>query len=360
MEHVDKYIRKLLFEHDCVIIPDFGGLLTHHTGVGYDALREIFHPASKRLAFNEILKIDDGLLVYYISSGEQITRDEASEIVGRYVDNLKAEISESKTASIRAVGEFSFNSEGKLVFEPDYSQNYNQEWYGLDQLPAKLCDSKTSWLGQEPPQSAELTLSQAEEHPIQPLATKRVVRWGWAAAAVVVGLASAFSVLYRPANHGMLSSLDPVSLVSGLYTPMSSASIDTDAGIWGPTVEKVNLSQGVNAELYKPLSGTISVVASEIPVEDKTEEKPSAENHIDDNFANYFLIAGSFKSQKNARQLKTQLLAKGLTDVRILDNTDGKWIKVSAGAYPTHSEALKDKKKVDDLTQAESWVFHQK
>ena len=62
MAPVDKYIRKLLFEFDCVIIPDFGGLLTNRVGVRYDESSQLFKPAGKRLAFNEILKIDDGLL----------------------------------------------------------------------------------------------------------------------------------------------------------------------------------------------------------------------------------------------------------------------------------------------------------
>ena len=144
MVTVDKYIRKLLFEQDCVIIPDFGGLLTHYIQAHYDSTQAIFTPSSKRVAFNEVLKLDDGLLTYYISVHERISREEAVTLVKKYVETLRTTLKEGQTVTLDAIGSFSANSEGKPVFEPDYAQNFNNDWYGLEPLEVRMFEKKTA------------------------------------------------------------------------------------------------------------------------------------------------------------------------------------------------------------------------
>ena len=358
MVPVDKYIRKLLFEFDCVIIPDFGGLLTHRVGVRYDESTQLFKPAGKRLAFNEILKIDDGLLAYYLAAGEHISREQATEETRKFVAFLRSDLENQRKAAIDKIGSFSTNYEGKLIFEPDYAQNFNQDWYGLEEISAERLERQPNWLRQESESVQDTDVLVANEHSIVPLNTKRNVRWGWAAAAVLVCAASAASYLFKPNERNLLSSLDPISLVSNIYQSTNEVPVYADKVVAHSAVEVVyfqEIQPEANQDLERPelvfeedptvVAGSPVLVGQ--PVAVQLERK-------------YFLIAGSFQGQKNARKLKAQLQKLGFDEASIIDDKSGKWVKVAANAYETHEEAVHHKAQVDKVIQAESWVFHRK
>ncbi|MPR36389.1 SPOR domain-containing protein [Salmonirosea aquatica] len=399
MVTVDKYIRKLLFEHDCVIIPEFGGLLTHHIGAHYDIANSLFVPARKRLAFNEVLKIDDGLLTYYVAAHERLPREEAASQVRRYVDMLRQQLTDGVHVVIEAIGNFSMNSEGKLVFEPDYSQNYNSDWFGLQPLEVPQIEGRDQV---EENLSIFEPLEQDEEFTAigAPSRTWRNRSWvNWAAAVVFLGTVTLLSTLSSNSSSSLLSTLNPFETVGDFslesYTSTSTALPKSVAKspATEPNLKKTDITSPVKASIppvplkvetknpvkkptlvetivYVPKSEKYAVVNKPISNTvraDSKEKKPKraaatvpqspnveVANHM------YFLIAGSFGSIKNAQILKQQLINKGFSESSILDNAKGRLIKVSAGAFPTMESAIRQKNKVDKVIGAESWVYHRK
>lgn len=352
---VDKYIRKLLFEHDCVIIPEFGGLLTHHVAAHYDSVNSLFLPARRRLAFNEVLKIDDGLLTYYVAAHEKLSREDAAHQIRRYVDLLRQQLNDGGSVNMEAIGAFAANSEGKLVFEPDYSQNYTSECFGLYSLPVREVTRISLGTGED----RVLTDSEVEFVSAGAgIATSRSRTWlNWAAAAAFVGAVTLLSALSSsPESSSLLSSLNPFETVKEFsfdsYTP---AETYTPAPVKKPEVP-VSIIKEV------PIS-TPKVVPMEVIAFDPKSEfsapevkqviRPSSENR-------YFLIAGSFGRFKNANELKEQLISLGFTESSVLENVGGKLVKVSAGSYASMETALSHKDKVDAATGDECWVYHQK
>ncbi len=357
MTPVDKYIRKLLFEFDCVIIPDFGGLLTHHVGVQYDESTKIFKPAGKRVAFNEILKIDDGLLAYYLAAGEKISRDQATDITRQYVASLRADLENQRLTTIDRIGNFSTNSEGKLIFEPDYSQNYDQNWYGLNEVKAERSEWQPNWLRQENVAVQETEALVDHDDATILVADKNNLRWGWAAAAVLLCAVSAASYLYEPTDNSLLSSLNPISLVGGLYHPsdeMVSITYEESTSLPQSNVAYFQEFKPESIQLLGETANEFEEDPTMIEVVSSVDEQPIIAQEAE----YYHLVAGSFVSQKNARKLKSQLIRQGFKGASVLADTPGKWIKVSAGSYETHSAADKDRAKVDRLMHAESWVYH--
>ncbi|MCK5537667.1 MAG: hypothetical protein KAI79_12630, partial [Bacteroidales bacterium] len=59
---LSKYIRDLLYRYECVIIPEFGGLLTKTISTKIDEETNTFYPPTKQLGFNSQLIENDGLL----------------------------------------------------------------------------------------------------------------------------------------------------------------------------------------------------------------------------------------------------------------------------------------------------------
>jgi hypothetical protein len=60
---LNKQIIDLLFEHDCVIIPGFGGFVAQYSSASFEEISQSFVPPSKSILFNKNLINNDGLLL---------------------------------------------------------------------------------------------------------------------------------------------------------------------------------------------------------------------------------------------------------------------------------------------------------
>ncbi len=131
-----KYIHDLLFRYECVIVPQFGGFLTQTKSAHIDEKTHTLYPPAKRLSFNSQLVENDGLLVNYIASVEKISYEKASEFVNSEVASLKSQLQDNKKINFKGIGDFTLNSEDKLVFNPDENANFLTDSFGLTPIVA--------------------------------------------------------------------------------------------------------------------------------------------------------------------------------------------------------------------------------
>ncbi|MDB5242229.1 MAG: sporulation protein, partial [Spirosoma sp.] len=66
MASVNDYLKKLLYQYECIIVPELGAFLTHYQAASFTESSGLYLPPRKRVAFNEALRLDDGILVNYI------------------------------------------------------------------------------------------------------------------------------------------------------------------------------------------------------------------------------------------------------------------------------------------------------
>ena len=57
--YLDHYIAKLLEQHECVIVPDFGAFISNERQLYINEKEGKIYPATKRLAFNPSLSFND-------------------------------------------------------------------------------------------------------------------------------------------------------------------------------------------------------------------------------------------------------------------------------------------------------------
>lgn len=356
MVKVDKYVRQLLFEHDCVIIPDFGGLLTHNVGVYYDRANGSFVPASKRLAFNEILRIDDGLLAHQISRQENMPRDQAILAVRQYVEELRAGLAADNSINIDRIGSFSSNKEGKLVFEPDSAQNFDAGWYGFERIKIQMLPTQAEKVSETTISVVdEITLPARKVVGLHSKSSRNRSRLGWVAAAVFAGTVVALSMSYRPMGKTMLSSLNPLASLENFFIstpdddnkpvqPIAHAeAVPIPVSVYSPTSPDITT---VSATTTEPAAPEAPVV-KEVP-----DVKPTVVTQRP-----YQLIAGSFTSMKHVNILIARLSEKGYDNPSVVSKKRGKWIMVSAGSYESERAAYNDKKELDHDIGVESWVL---
>ena len=124
-----KEIYDLLYNNDCVIVPEFGAfVLKSHSAYIKD---DTFYPPRKVISFNAMLDENDGLLVKYLSTSRNISYKKALKTINDEIQFLKNELSAGKKIKIDPLGYMELSSEGNLVFYPEESINFESNSFGL-------------------------------------------------------------------------------------------------------------------------------------------------------------------------------------------------------------------------------------
>ena len=131
---IQAHIHKLLFDHDCVIIPDFGGLITHYEAARIHPVKHAFLPPSKRVAFNEKLKINDGLLINTYGYDHHISTEEAQVQIAEFVRELQEKLFTTQRFELKGVGLFRLSKEQRIEFEYVANDNFLSDSFGLPEL----------------------------------------------------------------------------------------------------------------------------------------------------------------------------------------------------------------------------------
>ena len=94
-----KEIYDLLYNNDCVIVPEFGAfVLKSHSAYIKD---DTFYPPRKVISFNVMLDENDGLLVKHLSNSRNISYKKALKTINYETQSLKNELSADKKISLR-------------------------------------------------------------------------------------------------------------------------------------------------------------------------------------------------------------------------------------------------------------------
>ena len=128
---VEHYISELLFLHDCVILPNFGGFVGNPQSAKLNKTTEMLSPPSKQILFNANLKTNDGLLITHISNQEGITQEIAKNEVENYATKIADKLTKSKVLRIDKIGLFTLGKEGNIIFLQDSVNNYSLDSFGM-------------------------------------------------------------------------------------------------------------------------------------------------------------------------------------------------------------------------------------
>jgi nucleoid DNA-binding protein len=134
MLEISKYIQDLLFVHDCVILPGFGGFVANYRPAEIDENQQLVFPPSKDLGFNRNLTQNDGLLINHLAESENLSYTEAEKAVLFFVEDIRVRIQRGEKVEIGDVGSFFNNRKHNLQFEPVANQNYLVDCLGLEQF----------------------------------------------------------------------------------------------------------------------------------------------------------------------------------------------------------------------------------
>lgn len=353
MVPVSEYLKKLLFQYDCLVVPELGGFILHSVPATFVESTNTFLPPRKKIAFNEALKLDDGLLISYMVLHEDLTREEVIGRIRSFVDDLKQQVRQSGSYSLEGIGLFSGNEEGRLQFDPELRHNFQGDSYGLQPVMVSLVSS-----AEETEEVAEaiilaLPVSQTAGVGVESeseVKSERKPYVAWAATFLLVGSLGLMSYMTVQRSPGQVaSSLNPFDIS---FTHETPASVEAPKPVENTpaAIEPAPVAQPVvTAELPAPAEKPVSVKAE--PVVQPQVTAPVAPK------MQYVAIAGSFASKRNARKLLRQLRRHGFKTAFILPVTKrGELVKVAAMGSNDRQEVVAALDAVSRQSGSHAWV----
>ena len=127
---IQQYIQDLLFQHECVTIPNFGAFLSHSVSATILPIEGRFVPPKKEIGFNSLLKSNDGVLAHYIAQKENFSYEQALRGIEKEVVVWKQRLN-TQHLTFAGIGEMRFNSFKKIEFLPFGKINFDLESFGL-------------------------------------------------------------------------------------------------------------------------------------------------------------------------------------------------------------------------------------
>ncbi|WP_294140850.1 hypothetical protein [uncultured Sanguibacteroides sp.] len=137
-----EHIEDLLYLHDCVIVPGFGGFIGNYTEATIHPKTGILTPPSKKVVFNKHLKQNDGLLIHWIARKEKIDYEKAERRLSLFCEELKVRLNQNQKIIFGSIGTFYTDRRFNIVFEPG-EQNFLADTIGMHAIEVSPSGKKS-------------------------------------------------------------------------------------------------------------------------------------------------------------------------------------------------------------------------
>ncbi len=370
---VEQLIGDLLLQHNCVIVPSFGGFVAQRTSAKIDSAKGVIIPPKKSVLFNKQLINNDGLLIAALSRANSVPYSEAAEEVQAHINEWEARLQMGGRITIDRVGNLFYDQERNLCFEQDRFYNLLLESFGLSSVHfVSVADAEAKESHQailhvvkavEMEQKQLVPTSEPsfvlKEEPIIPVLEvvheehiqqtalpfkKKPNTWRYVAAACLLPIA--FYSFWLPVKTDVLESgvislsdFNPFhSSKQGTYTlPETNYSFQKRAAkkqLENLPANVETFSYEMDEDTYVPVSlnkkkaAVAEQVAEEPEVKQPEVVDPPKSNPSQTTPKGGQIIVGSYSDKKNAEDLIKLLESNGMTGQIV--ETNGK-IRVTAG-----------------------------
>ncbi len=312
IKDINQAIVELLFQFDCVIIPNFGAFIKREKPASFSKDTQSFHPSSVELIFNQQLKEDDALLLKYIQLKHELTTSEASQQIKNYIDELRIILFNEGTVEFSGLGKMTLNIYDQIIFNGQTQIPLLQKQFGFQSI------------------HLEPILKTEKE-----LGSPRKTRFRYIAAAITIPvfLISAWASLHPEKikdTYYHYASMIPFQSSAEQIQYKADFEVKNDLKVDSERKEfLLHLEEKINTEEVIP--ETVQEVVEPITTEVITEKNIEIVKP-------FHIIVGAFSSKKNAEKKVSQLERKGFTGL-IIKLENSKLHRVSVQDFITEAKA---------------------
>ena len=379
VDMITSYIQELLATNNRVIIPNYGAFLVRATSKGKDSNN--LEEKLSDVYFSPFLKFNDELLERFIIKKEGITKDQASDKIKDFIEEVKLKLTNDSVYNIPKFGQFTMDKQGKVVFTPIMKESdvITAESEKPKETTKKETKKSTTKTGKEPVKKSaskakstkttekeiaaeikqeEIIIKEevketikAEEKPIMP-----EVKTPFSAQKTEIKqtpLKKTSSV-----NKGLVWSI-AIGLPLAAIFIWALLNFDTVNKILKKEkktetkIEKIATEKAVkeNTEITKPETAINENI--EQPIDAANIQEPIKPSEIQ---KKYYIIAGSFKNQKYADSYQKSLVEKGFPAER-LGERNGMYA-VSYNSFTDKTQALAEYKIITREKGLTAWILY--
>lgn len=129
---ITQLVAELLYKHDCVIIPNFGGFVARQYSAGFSKGNNLLYPPNKHVLFNKNLVHNDGLLSTALMERNLLTVSEADKQIQDYKAYIQSLLQAKKRFELENIGLLYIDTESNLRFEAKSNINFLLDAFGLE------------------------------------------------------------------------------------------------------------------------------------------------------------------------------------------------------------------------------------
>ena len=358
---LEKIAKELLIDEDCVIIPGFGGFITHYRPAIIEPNKNIILPPDKSISFNVKLCKNDGLLAQNISLKTGLNYNDSLKAIQTKVDFWEKELNRTKYLELDGLGSFVLNREGNLVFEQFNETNFSNSSFGLTNVHA----SPIERVG-----LAQIIERGLDKKKASPKIIK-LIKKSSVAAAVILSIFIGFQ-LTRNYSHEYLN----LGFNSVLPSKKTSIEIDKEKTIITKPFENKDELSKVGEVLNKEDIQYFKDLGhlKEPPNLKRIKEIQAEKANINERFKaleqmnsikkvveipsspKFHVIAGCFGVESNAIKMVEKLKNEGFTNAQLAGKSKSGLLRVSYGSYHQRIKALKALAKAKLSHNVNAWL----
>ena len=334
-----RHIESLLLQHDCVVVPGFGGFITNYVEAQpeqQDAMT-VFYPPYRVVRFNQSLQQSDGLLVGSYMTAYDAAFPAAEKQMQRDVNEMVTRLYLDGSYELENIGLLRMDLTRHITLETAESGLTTPAFYGLSMLEIQSAEAV----------EAERKLKEAIElTTIVPVVTEPAneeedngtvtisIRRRWVDIAISAAAAVLLFFLFSyPMMHE--SATDDVVVASSVSTQVGAKATHSDNAVAVQNAGKKQETPAPKAE--QPVQQPQTTV---------TETK-----------GKFAIVLASYVAEKNSLEYVADLAKAGFKEGRF--ERTGKVNRVLYGYYPTEEAANKALKELKEQSKefAEGWIF---
>ena len=346
MISIAEAISDLLYVRDTVVVPGLGAFVKKAVAAKVNPVASYFAMPTSLIEFDPNLREDNDLVVNYIAEQNDVPADEARRLLAMFVSDCFNSLKAGNKVVLSKIGTLYNDWAGDLVFEPDTSENYNADAFGLcDFTPEPVLRAKTKdeikeeIERQQKDKNTPVTVDEKEVHKKDETEDegddepRRRLGWLW----VLLGLLLAAGIVF---GLHYFKVIDLGKLIHG--TPKRT--IDIKPGQYVLPAYNVDWD-----DVLKQYEATWKPAEPEV-TEDAGPELPT-EMHPESYIR---VIVGCFDLETNAENMVNTMKAKGYTDA-FYEPHRKQWY-VASGCYATEEEAKAAWREVNAKGEYKAWI----
>ena len=326
MNKIHKILSQLFHEHDCIIIPGFGGFILNYQNAKFDKKTNTFWPPRKIISFNKRLNKNDGILINSLKDSEKISYKDARVIINDFTKNINQKLNKFQEYEFEKIGIIKLDKYDKLIFQEFEKINFLNDSFGFEKFKFYPLKNKT-----------HRTLKEQDFQNY-----KYLIR----AAAVMLPLIFIASLAILQQNK-IITTIQKVSKSNFLDISLNNEDIIKD-----------NYNINKNNNLLYLYTDEISEVINETNIKINNINKinlPVARKLQKEKKYKFYIINGSFSNKKYAVRLKNKLKKQGFNAFIMKKDKKNRY-KVCSFATNKKEKAVYNLSQIKKLNQ-KAWLL---